>query len=350
MKKSLLALVILGAFAGVASAQSSVTIFGKIDLAAGKTIGSTNKEVLDTAGSRIAFRGYEDLGGGMGALFAMEHRFSPDTGTYGGGAAPVGTSSTRFWEGFSFVGLRTPIGAVTLGRQYTSSFLTVQNNIDPFAGETVGKLRDIGMATAASYSAGAVALGAIAAGAPTATALALGAARENPGKIRVENSIKFATTANGFTGSADIAERTATGTDRPYSVAASYAGGPVWVGVSYENPEGANDKLLNVGAAFTFGTIKLSGGIGDGKRNDGLKVKSALIGANIAIGTGDLKVGYATLKTADTKVNQRASLGYHHNLSKRTKLFMDVTHDSKATTPAGDVEKNGYDFGIQHAF
>ena len=57
-----------------------------------------------------------------------------------------------------------------------------------------------------------------------------------------------------------------------------------------------------------------------------------------------------SLKFANVKLNQRISLGYHHNLSKRTKLFADVTRDSKVTTPAGDPEKISYDFGIQHNF
>ncbi|CAN7478529.1 porin [Rhizobacter sp. LjRoot28] len=327
MKKSLLALVVLGAFAGAASAQSSVTIFGKIDQAVGKPIGTKDKQVFDTAGSRIAFRGYEDLGGGMGALFAFEHRFAPDTGNYGGGAAPVAATTTRFWEGFSFVGLRTPYGALTLGRQYTSSFLTVQNQIDPFAGETVAKLRDIGMGHAA--------------GAPAAGA---------PGQIRVADSVKYALTASGFTFSADIAE--ATGADRPYSVAGSYQGGPFWVGIAYEDPTGVEDELLNVGARYTFGTVTLSGGVAEGKRNTPTnnKVRGYLVGANIAVGTGDIKIGYADLKIGGVKLNQRTGLGYHHNLSKRTKLFVDVAHDSKATTPAGDPEKIGYDIGLQHNF
>ena len=327
MKKSLLALVVLGAFAGAASAQSSVTIFGKIDQAVGKTIGSKDKQVMDNAGSRIAFRGYEDLGGGMGALFAFEHRFAPDTGNYGGGAAPVAATTTKFWEGFSFVGLRTPYGALTVGRQYTSSFLTVQNQIDPFAGETVAKLRDIGMGN----GAGAPAQGA-------------------PGQIRVANSLKYALASSGFTFSADIAE--ATGPDRPYSVAGSYQGGPFWVGISYEDPTGETDELLNLGGRYTFGTVTLSAGLAEGKRNTAAlnKVRGDLVGANIAVGTGDIKIGHANLKIGGTTLNQRTGLGYHHNLSKRTKLFVDVAHDSKATTPAGDVEKLGYDLGIQHNF
>lgn len=140
MKKSLLALAVLGAFAGSAFAQaSSVTIFGKIDAAVGKPLYTNDKQVIDNAGlatggnSRIGFRGYEDLGGGLGAVFAFEHRFSVDDGTAAG----------TFWNGFSFVGLRhAKAGTLTIGRHYTSAFLGLQNQVDPFAGETVAALRN----------------------------------------------------------------------------------------------------------------------------------------------------------------------------------------------------------------
>ena len=352
MKKSLLALVVLGAFAGAASAQSSVTIFGKIDQALGKRIGFKDKQVVDTAGSRIAFRGYEDLGGGLGALFAFEHRFTPDTGSVGPGVQ-VPASGPRFWEGFSFAGLRTQFGAVTLGRQYTSSFLTVQNNVDPFAGETVAALRDIGMGLQTSL---------------TTTTLTV-----NPGQIRVSDAVKYALVAGGISFSADIAETPAGGSDRPYSAAISYTGGPFWAGVSYENPTSDDDNLINVGARYKFGNVTLSGGYATGDTAvltvPGLgavpsaKLKSWLVGANIAVGVGDIKVGYADLKVGNIKANERFGIGYHHNLSKRTKLYVDYAYDSKgfhgafsdprlAPRVSADLrdEKDGYDIGIQHNF
>src|SRR6201994_2396795 len=80
MKKSLLALAVLTAVSGAASAQSSVTLYGKVDL--GLTLDSGNaagKSIrLDsgvTGGSRIGFKGVEDLGGGMKAAFQLETGF-----------------------------------------------------------------------------------------------------------------------------------------------------------------------------------------------------------------------------------------------------------------------------------
>ena len=336
MKKSLSALVVLGAFAGAASAQSSVTIFGKLDQAVGKGIGSKNKEVGDTAGSRIAFRGSEDLGGGMSAIFAFEHRFAPDSGTLGTGVDPNTATTNRFWEGFSYVGMRTPYGVLTVGRQYTSSFLTVQNQVDVFAGETVAALRDFGMGNSTIFSLSGV------------------------GKIRVPDSVKYAVAFSGVTLSADIAETPAGSPDRPYGLAASYAGGPVWVGAAFENPAGANDRLANLGARYKIGPVTLVAGLGNGKNNADIKLKTYLLGTNVAVGTGEIKVGYAHVKLGSVVANKRFGLGYHHHLSKRTKLYVDFAHDGKgysgnlsAAVPSTSelrTEKKGYDLGIQHSF
>ena len=83
MKKSVLALAVLGAFAGVASAQSSVTMFGVVDLNV-QTV-SNNERVygMSTDGmssSRLGFRGVEDLGGGLKAGFWLEMGLAADTG------------------------------------------------------------------------------------------------------------------------------------------------------------------------------------------------------------------------------------------------------------------------------
>lgn len=115
----------------LAHAQSSVTAYGIMDAtvryadnaAAG---GASLKSVGDGAytGSRLGFRGTEDLGGGMKAFFNIEMGIDPSTGTtqqatatanYGQAAAPNG----RAWGRVSLVGLTTAFGTVNLGRQYT---------------------------------------------------------------------------------------------------------------------------------------------------------------------------------------------------------------------------------------
>jgi predicted porin len=328
MNKTLFTLAVLAAVAGAANAQtSSVVIFGKMDQALGKPVGTANKQVIDTAGSRIAFRGHEDLGGGLGAIFAMEHRFVPDTGV----------AAATFWDGFSYLGLRSStLGFVTIGRQYTSSFLAVQNNIDPFAGETVAALRTIMMGAAYGTTDGPP--GGYA-GAPTGA---------GPSKGRIAKSIKYSHSLAGFGVSADIAEMPAGGVKRPVSIAFNYSGGPIWVGAAYENASGQYDRVVNFGAKYTFATTTLSAGYTDGHINTATnnKLRAYLVGLNVGVGAGEIKAGYAAAKVAGVDRNARVGLGYHYNLSKRTKLKVDFAHEGKQLT----ANKYGYDLGLQHSF
>jgi len=129
MKKSLLALAVLGAFAGAAQAQSSVTIYGIVDTGITYTskVGSVAGTPAATAtgsrfglnsgilqGSRIGFKGVEDLGGGLSAVFNLEAGFQNDTGAMQG--ADASTPSSLFRRK-SVVGLQGGFGAVLAGRQ-----------------------------------------------------------------------------------------------------------------------------------------------------------------------------------------------------------------------------------------
>src|SRR3954453_6623336 len=88
MKKSLLALAVLTAVTGAASAQSSVTLYGKVDLglvydaggAAGKSVRVSSGV---TGGSRIGFKGVEDLGSGLKASFQLETGYCADSNAGG---------------------------------------------------------------------------------------------------------------------------------------------------------------------------------------------------------------------------------------------------------------------------
>jgi len=119
MKKTLLALAALASFAGAASAQSSVTLYGVIDENVGKDLGTNAKRISQGASSRLGFRGVEDLGGGMQAFFQIEHRFRPWNGTINGGNA-VNGSVVTFWQARSYVGLRGGWGDVRIGRESTA--------------------------------------------------------------------------------------------------------------------------------------------------------------------------------------------------------------------------------------
>jgi predicted porin len=308
MNKSLLALAVLASFAGVAAAQSSVTIYGKLDIAAGKPVGTTDKQIMDNAGSRLGFKGVEDLGGGMKALFGIEHRFSPDTGA----------AAANFWNGYSTVGLAGSFGMVNIGRQYTPSFLMIQNQIDPWGGDTVVDLRDIGM----RYANGET-------------------------TVRVANSVRYDLSMNGFNFGASIGESTDNNT-KPVSVAANYAAGPLFVGVGYEMPK-KDTKQWNVGARYNFGVATATAGLTKGDHIVGASSVSNtgyLVGVIVPVGAMDLKAGYAQNKDDAAGTYKKAAIGVRYNLSKRTYLFTDYTK-------AGGIAvgpKTGYDFGMQHNF
>ena len=135
MKKSLLALAVLGAFAGAASAQSSITIYGIADAGivaeSGNPAGSVTKLTSGvSAGSRLGFRGTEDLGGGLAAIFALETGILLDTGGNAQGQVFANQNGLVFGRQ-DYVGLTGGFGAVTAGRQYNPYFITV-NTVDPF--------------------------------------------------------------------------------------------------------------------------------------------------------------------------------------------------------------------------
>ena len=308
MKKSLLALAVLGAFAGAASAQSSVTLYGKLDLGFAKAAGSADKQVADGSSSRVGFRGVEDLGGGLKAMFQFEHRFNPDDGT---------VTNAAFWHGISTVGLGGSFGTVNLGRQYTAAFSLATDVIDPFGGYTVAGLRDESLTKSVA-------------------------------RLRTDNSVRYDGAFGGLKVAADIAETPAGGVDRPYSVAAQYAAGPFMVAASYDNPTGANDNLATLGGSYTFGPAKVSLGIGRGDNDSNVRVKQALAGVTVSVGAaGQVLAGYAQEEVGTADATKKVSLGYRHNLSKRTQLYTDVT---RVNDLLSKTEKTGYDFGVIHTF
>lgn len=141
MKKSLLALGVLGAFAGAAHAQSSVTLYGIID-AGVQYVSKTGGNLSSTAttaknfqfangnlqGSRWGLKGAEDLGGGLKAIFVLENGFSLGNGTLG--------QNGRMFGRQAYVGLSSATaGTLTIGRQYDS----VVDFVGPYASAASGR-------------------------------------------------------------------------------------------------------------------------------------------------------------------------------------------------------------------
>lgn len=337
MKKSLLALAAIAAVSGSAFAQSSVTIYGRIDQGVAQYSESVkNVEIRQASASRLGFRGVEDLGGGLKAFFQFEHRFTPDDGL----ANPV------FWDGKSFVGLRTAFGDIYLGREDSAAYALSQAPADPFGTDTVAQnttiLNGRGIAT-----------------------------------TRYANSVNYRGTFSGLTIGAQISERATAaeqapasgaasgiktqqvGEDRPYSLAASYTGGPITVGVGFENPANENAKWTTINAAWDFKVVKLIGLYGFGNANNDDERRGYILGLTAPIGNGELKTSYAVLENeaavggAKTKLDKQFGIGYHYALSKRTTIYTDVVHDKNDNLrlPANaNLKKTGWDIGVKHNF
>jgi predicted porin len=160
--KRMLALTALAAASSAAFAQSSVTVYGILDAGVSQVTGLRGgtrtflvSGIMD--GSRLGFRGNEDLGGGYRALFTMEHRMEVDTGGTNnrplsgsqlpdrlntatllglpGALQPIVTNvatslgnsigvnlANNMWDRQVYVGLVTPFGAGLAGRQYTPAY------------------------------------------------------------------------------------------------------------------------------------------------------------------------------------------------------------------------------------
>jgi predicted porin len=122
-----------------ALAQSSVTIFGLVDVGlvheSGGAAGSANKVSSSISnGSRLGFKGAEELGAGWSALFMLESGFQLDNGSLGQGGVLFGRQS--------YVGLRGPVGTITVGRQYTPHFDTLVL-ADPFSSGLAGDAKNL---------------------------------------------------------------------------------------------------------------------------------------------------------------------------------------------------------------
>ena len=167
-----------------AAAQTSVTVYGIVDAALARTnnvdaAGNSVTKVGSLSGSlpsRIGFRGSEDLGGGLSAVFALESGFNPDTGTSGQGGRLFGRQA--------WVGLKGKWGTLQIGRVLNMSFFATAksdvlgpnlfsiNSIDPYlpnarSDNAVSYLGTYnGITAGASYSFGR---DASAAGGPAAT-------------------------------------------------------------------------------------------------------------------------------------------------------------------------------------
>jgi predicted porin len=126
MKKNLIALAVLAA-SGASFAQSSVTVYGLVDVAFASVDTNGLKQLSVNSGgfntSRFGFRGTEDLGGGLKANFLLEQGINVDNGSVNGTNVSAGgtdTSTTQAFSRQSYVGFSGGFGEVKLGKMFTA--------------------------------------------------------------------------------------------------------------------------------------------------------------------------------------------------------------------------------------
>lgn len=313
--KRLAAAALMTGFAGLAAAQSSVTLFGKIDSAYVKKIGSPNKILDEGAQSRFGIRGTEDLGGGLSAFFWLENRFKSDTGQQNG---------ARFFQGQSILGLKGNWGSVTAGRDYVAGYIEAQIVPDPFI--------HTGVSSMVLTGTGGI------------------------GTVRNDGALTYQYKNPNFSVSAQRANAVepnsatlpgAVTRHHPVGLSASYRYGSLYTAYSYENPGGVNDEWQFATVQAPVGPVTLSAGYGSGHANDNSKRRSWIVGAFMPVGVGRFKIAYGSLKntSTDAKLMDKFAIGYNHNLSKRTFAYLNLARDQRA--PAS---KGGFDVGIQHNF
>jgi predicted porin len=357
MKKSLLALAVLGTFAGVASAQSTVTLFGIVDLNA-RNVKNGNNDALNTmsqdgnASSRLGFRGVEDLGGGLSAGFWLEAGLNPDTGGAGGSnglTAPTNGSSNLF-NRRSTVSLLGGWGELRLGRDYTPSFWNT-TVFDPFGTNGVGAF----------------------------TNLVLNTLGTNAGTfVRANNSIGYFLPSNlgGLYGQVQVSANEAApiNGNKNQSARIGYAAGPFNIAVSYGSTDalqGAVEQKYkhgNVAGSWNFGFMNLMAQY-DMTEAGPREAKTYLIGTVVPLGQGEFKFSYAKTEQegvlGGTNFNNadadQIAVGYVYNLSKRTAMYGHLARIKNknavaafaigggAGSAANDTSR-GVEVGVRHSF
>ncbi len=289
MKKSV---IIAGAVAAVmaGTAVADTTVYGRARI--GLVVASDNDNVgIVNDSSRFGFKGSEDLGNGMAAIYHFELGYTADE--QGGG---VGNR-------IGLVGLKGDFGTVALGTTWGPSYNLVEGNLDPF--NHFGKIG--GYVLGGRWSD-------------------VGAYINKFGDVSVQAAIVMdeADTDNLTDG---------------YNIAVNFPAGPVSVGVGFLSiTDGDSATALSVnyaGDGFTVGF-----GYADGE--DMGKDKVTTLQATAKVGSaGKVLLHYGALDAADVN---GTILGYHHNLSKRTQAYIETATEDADGGNASTI------VGLKHNF
>jgi len=310
----LVAAALFTAAAAPAFAQSSVTVYGRLNTSVeNQKVGSGDaKWVEQNNSSRLGFRGTEDIGGGLKAGFAIEHGYHSDDGT--------ANSPTAFWNRRSEVNLTlSSLGTIRLGKFFSEAYFATADYVSMHN-------HDTGTSSDALYAYVANDANKVAWHSPTFSGATVDFAR---------------TFSEG-----------AAGVNPSYDLATNWDGGPLHVGAGYSKNGNVHQfavrGLYEMGA-FTFGGYlqRDTNAFGTGDRTNirlsGMYTLDAMefhLNLGKAGKTGSIANSEATQFTA----------AVNYNLSKRTKVYAFYTKldDNAANLYGGDFRSVA--FGVRHNF
>ncbi|WP_341890275.1 porin [Variovorax sp. YR752] len=315
MKRSLILAAVATLTSGAALAQSSVTVYGRLNtsLERQKNITSAdNVWVLQNNGSRLGFKGVEDLGGGMKAGFVLEHRFNIDNG--------ASTNGTSFWggAGTSEVYLGGNFGTVRLGHFTSEAYFATSDYTDLLNHGT-------GTSSDALYKYLGNDNNKIAYRAPAF------------GPVTLEGAVSL---GEGPTG------------NRIIDLAANYAGGPLAAGFGYEKVQDG-DSQFGFRGAYEFGAALVTGYVQryTNEAADSSKTIWRLSGM-YTMGLTELHAAYGAAGELESngvvleEKTKQYTFGANYNLSKRTKLFAFYNRVKADSTDAASAVA----LGVRHNF
>lgn len=310
-----------------AQSQSNIQIYGVADayVEAGKWMGDSINGVGETGGIRptqLGFRGEEDLGGGLKAIFVLEEGY--DIGT-GKSAAMLPRDSQEnpgsdVFTRQAFVGLKGSLGQISAGRQYAPGFYTY--DYDAGRSASLGPYNQLVSFTGFSMAPGAPA--------------------------RFNNSVNYTGTFDSIIvramyafGNRETKKRGLDGYDQQdddrFGLAVNYGNGPVKLGAAFHEVKykynstinNNNQKEYMVGASYKFDFATFMGMYQKGSNMNGyndLDVDVIQLGTVIPIaGNDELRISYSQAKVdfpvSSNQNLKAATVVYIHPLSKRTALY-----------------------------
>ena len=335
MKFKCLAAALLSSLPLFAHAQTNVTIYGVMDAAIAventDTPGEGHRTVINSgnqSSSRIGFRGTEDLGNGLKALFNIEAGVALDTG-----AADSSLFGRR-----AVVGLQGDFGTLTVGREYSPIAAVAA------ATDTLGQ-------------------GMFGSNLSAFTRLTR----------RLANSVNYKSNSlSGFTVNAaySTGEKAVDPSGDLMGASVEYKNGGLYLGAGYHQIERlatGDDKEWGAGAGYNFGAFEVKGNylVADqtGPNNE---YKNANIGVAYTTGPNKFFVNFQQQKIETGAKGNTVSLAYTYNLSKRTNIYttyaqlrnngravFGINSSSTNVTPAATAlgaDPSVFSLGVRHSF